>query len=299
MDASVGSMLALSKTSSNLLSVAPALVILVIVVFGTGSAQALHRDSGEFWVYQVEAVAQLGPAPVAVSGAITVTCKGVEGLNVGRSQEDVIVLDIKGYMDGESEWMGEPVTAHVTAAGSLYERIEDAGTVMTDIRVFMSGTIGPDSFPTALSTESRVFFICLPGWLSGFVPGITRPGESWVERVLVEDAFGAREENLTVWVSSTFETVGTPAGEFDSLKITLGSEASLEEVRWWSDDVGAFVRLEVRESPSKSPSLVMVLDSYGKSDEPKGRLFLAVGVVGAIAASSVLATVILRDRKVP
>lgn len=247
----------------------------------------------------MEAVVQLGPAPVAVSGAITVACKGVKGLNVGSSQQEAIVLDIKGHMDGGSEWMGEPVTAHVTAAGLVYERIRDAGTVMTDIRVFISGTIGPDNFRTALSTELQVSVICLPGWLSGFVPGRTRPGESWVERVFLEDAFGTREENLTVSVSRTLETVGTPAGEFDSLKITLASEAGLEEARWWSDEVGAFVRLEVRESPSKSPSLVMVLDSYGKSDEPKGRLFVAAGVAGAIAASSVLATVLLRHRKAP
>lgn len=283
------------ETSSSLLTVAS----VIIIVFGTGSASALDRESGELWVYQVEVVVGLGPAHVAVSGAVTVVCEGVRTLTLGNIEEEVVVLHLEGHMEGESEWMDEPVTAHVTAAGLVYERIGDAGTVMTDIRLFTSGTIGPDSFPTALSTESYVSVICLPGWLSGFVPGGTRPGESWVERVFVEDAFGTREENLTVSVSSVLETVGTPAGEFDSLKITLTSDAGLEEVRWWSDDVRAFVRLEVRQSPSNPPSLVMVLDSYGKSEEPTGRLFVAAGVAGAIAASSVLVAVILKHRQVP
>lgn len=290
-----------------------ALAAIFCLASAAAPSGAVLRTSGEYWTYELTTAITLDSATVPVNGSVTYRCDGERALTINGTEVQVLALSVEGELDGTSAWMGQAVRAHVVLEGSSYESLASAGKVKEETTLWVSGSIGSGDFFTAVDLEARSTEVYSPGWLQEFHPEQALPGATWVEVVLVDSSSSTERmgtvvqsyhesftESLSVSISHFVDTVATPAGEFDALKLTVVSDRGGMDIYWWSGEVGNFVRHEAYDSGSGSPSLTMVLKEFGSAR--RGAEMLAavlVGVGAAALASVVLASVLFSKRRPP
>jgi len=289
------------------------LVIVACLVSAGVPARAVPREPGAYWTYGLTTIVALDLASVEVNGSVTYRSEGEHALVANGVETRTNVMAVEGELDGSSTWMGQQVQAHVLLEGWVYESLASAGTVKKETSLWVSGSIGSGGFAVPVDLETRNTETYYPGWLAEFHPDETLPGDSWTEVVLVDSATVTKlhgtvvessersfSENLTVSVSHFVDTLGTPAGEFDALELTVTTDRGTTDVYWWSDEVGGLVRHEAYENGSTVPSLTMILEGFGSTSGGGNMLVVVlVGATAAFLASVVLVFVLVAKRRPP
>lgn len=273
---------------------------------------AIDRESGEFWTYEMTTSIDLPPATVEVNGTVTYTFEEQRTLVVNSLERQVNMIAVAGELDGASVWFGQPVKARVVLNGFLYEDSGSAGTVREESNSWVSGSIGPTGFEMAVELEIQNTITFSPGKLLEFDPATAQPGHSWIEVVSVDEMSVTRNkgsivdnsqnsytETLSVSVAPSLDTLSTPAGEFDALKISVVVDRGATEVYWWSDEVHNYVKQERYEAGNVAPVFSMVLVDHGRSSGLTDWAIVTVGVVSAVLAAIVLAAVLVLRKRSP
>ena len=283
--------------------------IIWVIGIAAHPAAAADRVNGDYWTYDASATVPILFANVAVNGITTYTCVDQSTLEIEGTSYPVNVMKISGGKSGSADYMGTQVS--VTLGGYVYETQEGMGTAKSDIFTWMNTTIGSSSFPLVYRNETEVSTRYTPAMLSGFRPSTLDAGDSWVETV-------ASTTTTTKWVNGTMqgspdtqsetlafnfvagssmETVTTPAGKFEALRITATVSDGNSVVYWWSSEVQNFVKEDTYEAGSATPVATMVLKDYEIGSAVNLALVAAMGGIALTVAFVVLALVLLKKRK--
>jgi hypothetical protein len=98
-------------------------------------------------------------------------------------------------------------------------------------------------------------------------------------------------------VASSMESVTTPAGKFDTLKITATDRNGSSIVYWWSSDVGNFVKQEESGESTADLSISTILTDYNHKASASSILFIGIGLGVTLFAVVVLVVVLLMRRR--
>jgi hypothetical protein len=98
-------------------------------------------------------------------------------------------------------------------------------------------------------------------------------------------------------VASAKEIVTTPAGKFESLKISATDIDGNSVVYWWSADAKNFVKEDTYEKGSPNPVVTLLLKDYNAGSSVSFTLIVAMGGIVLLVALVVLALVMLKMRK--
>ena len=272
-------------------------------------AAATDRVNGDYWTYDASATVPLWFADVAVNGMTTYTCVDQSILDIGGTSYPVNIMKISGGKSGAADFMGTQVS--MTLGGYVYETQEGMGIAKSDVFTWMKTTIGTSSFPLVYRNVTEVSTTYTPAMLSGFRPSTVDAGDSWVETV-------TSTTTTTKWVNGTMqgspdtrteipvfnfvaassmETVTTPAGKFEALRITATASDGNSVVYWWSSDVQNFVKEDTFEAGSATPVATMVLKDYEIGSAVNLALVAAMGGIALVVALVVLVLVLLKKRK--
>lgn len=272
-------------------------------------AAAADRVNGDFWTYDASAMVPVLFTNVAVNGTTTYTCVDKSAIDIGGTSYPVNVMKVSGGKSGAADFMGIQVS--VTLGGYVYETQEGMGTAKSDISTWMNTTIGTSSFQLVYRNETEVSTTYTPAMLSGFSPSTVGAGDSWAETV-------ASTTTTTKWVNGTkqgspdvrteilalsfvaassMETVTTPAGKFEALRITATASDGSSVVYWWSSDVQNFVKEDTYEAGSATPVATMALKDYEIGSATNLVLVAAMGGIALAVALVVLAWVLLKKRE--
>ena len=283
--------------------------IACVIGIAVHPAAAADRVTGDYWTYNASATVPLWFADVAVSGTAAYTCVDQSTLEIGGTSYPVNIMKLSGGKSGSADFMGTQVS--VTLGGYVYETQEGVGIAKSDIFTWMNTTIGSSSFPLVYRNETEVLMTYIPAMLSGFRPSTVKAGDSWTETA-------ATTTTTTKWVNGTMqgspdtkteiltfnfaaaaskETVTTPAGKFDSLRITAMASDGNSVVYWWSSEVQNFVKEDTYEADSATPVATMVLKDYKIGSAVNLVLVAAMGGIVLVVALVVLALVLLKKRK--
>jgi len=272
-------------------------------------AAAADRVNGDYWTYDASATVPLMFANVAVNGTTTYTCVDQSALEIEGTSYPVNVMRISGGKSGTADFMGIQVS--VTLGGYIYETQDGMGIAKSDIFTWMNTTIGTSSFPLVYRNETEVLTAYTPAMLSGFRPSTVDAGDSWVETVAstttttkrvngtMQGSPDTQTETLAFnfVASSSMEIVTTPAGKFESLRITATVSDGSSVVYWWSSEVQNFVKEDTYETGSATPVATMVLKDYKIGSAVNFALVAAMGGIVLVVALVVLALVMLKKRK--
>ncbi|MBU0623243.1 MAG: hypothetical protein KJ672_00160 [Candidatus Thermoplasmatota archaeon] len=283
----------------------------IVWVIGVAAhpAAAADRVNGDFWTYDASTMVPVLFTNVAVNGTTTYTCVDKSAIDIGGTSYPVNVMKVSGGKSGAADFMGIQVS--VTLGGYVYETQEGMGTAKSDISTWMNTTIGTSSFQLVYRNETEVSTTYTPAMLSGFSPSTVGAGDSWAETV-------ASTTTTTKWVNGTkqgspdvrteilalsfvaassMETVTTPAGKFEALRITATASDGSSVVYWWSSDVQNFVKEDTYEAGSATPVATMALKDYEIGSATNLALVAAMGGIALAVALVVLAWVLLKKRE--
>jgi hypothetical protein len=285
-----------------------ACIALMIGVAAHPSAAA-DRANGDFWTYDASATVPVLLTNLAVNGTTTYTCVDRSAIDIGGTSYPVSVMKVSGGKSGSADFMGIQVS--VTLSGYIYETQEGVGIAKSDILTWMNTTIGTSSFPLVYRNVTEVSTIYTPAVLSGFNPSTVGAGDSWVETVTskttttkwvngtMQGSPSTHTEILAInfAASSSMETLTTPAGKFDALRITATASDGSSVLYWWSSDLQNFVKEDTYMAGSATPMATMVLKDYRIGSAVNFVLVAAMGGIALAVALVVLALVLLKKRK--
>jgi hypothetical protein len=272
-------------------------------------AAAMDRGDGDYWTYDASATVPLLFANVAVNGTTTYTCVDQSTIDIEEASYPINVMKISGGKSGSSDFMGIQVS--MTLGGYVYETREGMGIAKSDIFTWMNTTIGTGSFQLVYRNETEASTTYAPAMLSGFRPSTVKIGDSWVETVAVtttttkwvngsiQGSPSTQTEALTYnfVAASSMETVTTPAGKFEALRITATASDGSSVLYWWSSDLQNFVKEDTYTAGSATPVATMVLKDYRVGSAVNFTLVAAMGGIALAVALVVLALVLLKKRK--
>lgn len=292
-----------------------ATVVLLSIVLGFASALALGigHTHGDYWTYDMSSAVDVIGTEVDVSGQVTYTFEEQRSLILSGSDYDTNVLDIKGSLSGPIQLLGQTnASAVFVTNGIQYEDRKYTGVLERDLTLLgsVTYTAGPISFTDNIRYQENVTTV--PSVLSGFDPASIRLGDSWTRtvtttmtsttwqnQVLVNTTIFTQPFTYDVQVASSLVQLETPAGTFDTVKITASAGGGDLEVFWWSSDVRNFVKQEVHENGSTVPSLSLNLTDHGFKSTGFGLLVPIIGVAMLAFAVIVLLVVFMRKKQPP
>jgi len=281
--------------------------IAVVVALAALPAAAVNRSRGDFWTYAMS----MGVSGISANGTTTYTYVDQDRITIGGTSYDVNVMKISGGASGSVDFLG--FEASLTLGGYAYETQGDKALVKNDLFMWTNLTFGTGSFQIVSRAESEVQTTYSPALMSGFSPSSTGPGDSWSETV-------TETTTTTTWVNGTMqgppdtktgtltydfvvaspkETVTTPAGKFESLKITATDSDGNSVAYWWSADAKNFVKEDTYEKGSSTPVVTLLLKDYNAGSSVSLTLIVAVGGIVLLVALVVLVLVMLKMRKPP
>ena len=279
--------------------------IALVVVLAAFPAAALDRSRGDFWTYTMS----MGVSEISANGTTTYTYVDQDRITVGGTSYDVNVMKISGGASGSVDFLG--FEASLTLGGYVYETQSGMALVKNDLFMWTNLTFGTGSFQIVSRAESEIQTTYSPALISGFSPSSTGPGDSWSETV-------TETMTTTNWVNGTMqgppdtktgistynfvvasakEIVTTPAGKFESLKITATDIDGNSVVYWWSADAKNFVKEDTYEKGSPNPVVTLLLKDYNAGSSVSFTLIVAMGGIVLLVALVVLALVMLKMRK--
>jgi hypothetical protein len=287
-----------------------AVVLAVFLAFAACPVIAVDYQSGEAWTYQVSTSVDAGVFVIDILGNVTYEFEEERTLTVGTLAYDVNVMSVDGELSGTMEMFGEPLLdASVTINGFLYEAANGGGIIREDMHWLIGTTVGSGSAAWSLQYETQTIVTYTPPYLAELDPESVELGIQWSETVNINDTVTLWENGTVVDTSSdrlgsvfsiavepATDSIITPAGTFDAIRITATDENGDREVRWWSDDVNGYVKIQSYSEGEDTARETMVLTSYEKGDSGSMLWVALVGIAVALAAIVVLAVVLLRMR---
>lgn len=279
--------------------------IALVVALAAFPAAAVDRIKGDFWTYAMS----MGVSGISANGTVTYTYADQDRITVGGTSYDVNVMRISGGASGSIDFLG--FEASVTLGGYVYETQSGMALVKNDVFMWTNLTFGTGSFQIVSRAESETLTSYSPALMSGFSPSSTGPGDSWSETVTatttttnwvngtMQGSPGTETGTLAFnfVVASAKETVTTPAGKFEALKITATDSDGNSVVYWWSSDAKNFVKEDTYEQGSSTPVATLLLKDYNAGSSVSLTLIVAVGGIFLLVALVALALVILKMRK--
>jgi hypothetical protein len=288
--------------------------LLVVMSIEVVPASAVMRSSGDFFTYSISMdltglndSITMNLKGLNATGSVTYSFLGADTLSVNGQSYDVNVMTVSGSASASFSLL----SISGTLGGHVYETQEGTGIVRDDAIMWLNTSIGTGSFQIVNRSETETVSTYSPPLLSGFSPSQTGPGDSWVETVDVTTQSetwinGASQgtstpdtEQITVSyvAASGIESVSTPAGKFDTLRITATDSNGGSIVYWWSSDIGNFVKQEESGESALDVNINMILTDYNHVSSPSAILFIGIGLVVALFAVIVLVVVLLMRRR--
>jgi hypothetical protein len=183
--------------------------------------------------------------------------------------------------------------------------------VKDDAFMWTNISLGTGSFQLVTRSELEILSTYSPPLMKGFTPSHTAPGDSWSETVsttttstmwlngTMQGSPSTDTEQITFSfvAASSMESVTTPAGTFDTIRITATDDSGGSSVFWWSSDVANFVKQQDFSEGSSQPDVSMTLTDYNRGASPSAILFIGIGLVVALFAVIVLVVVLLMRRR--
>ena len=285
-------------------------VLAIFLAFAACPVAAADHQSGEAWIYQVSTSVDAGVFVVDIFGNVTYEFEEERTLTVGTLEYDVNVMAVDGELSGTMEMFGEPLLgASVTINGFLHEAVNGGGIVREDTHWLIGTTVGSGSTAWSLQYETQTIVTYTPPYLAELDPESVELGIQWSETVNINDTVTLWENGTIVDTSSdssgsvfsivvepATDSITTLAGTFDAIRITATDENGDREVRWWSDDVNGYVKIQSYSEGEDTAHEMMVLTSYEKGDSGSMLWVALVGIAVALVAIVVLAVVLLRMR---
>jgi len=285
-------------------------VLAMFLAFAACPVAATDHQSGEAWTYQVSTSVDAGVFVVDIFGNVTYEFEEERTLTVGTLVYDVDVMSVDGELSGTMEMFGEPLLgASVTINGFLYEAADGGGIVREDMHWLIGTTVGSGSAAWSLQYGTQTIVTYTPPYLAELDPDSVELGIQWSETVNINDTVTLWENGTIVDTSSdrsgsvfsivvepATDSIVTPAGTFDAIRITSTDENGDREIRWWSDDVNGYVKIQSYSEGEDTARETMVLTSYEKGDSGSMLWVALVGIAVALVAIVVLAVVLLRMR---
>jgi hypothetical protein len=276
----------------------------VVLALGTTSVAAVQRNGGDFWTYDIS----LGIEGYSVNGTMTYSFTGTDSLTVNGTEYPVNVMRISGGASESIPFFDVEVSA--AFGGSVYETRDKMALVKNDLFLWINMSIGSGAFQIVNRTEMELSTTYSPGLLSGFDPAKTAPGDSWSETIAATSTttewvdgvmIGSPQtstdsSSYDITVAEARQTVSTPAGTFDCLKMTAVSIGETV-VYYWSDQARNFVKEDSFMSGSSTPFTSMTLRDYKSSSGLAMTTFIAIGGIILVVAIIVLALVVLKKKK--
>lgn len=281
------------------------LSIALVVALAAFPAAAVERSRGDFWTYTMS----MGVSEISANGTTTYTYVDQDRITVGGTSYDVNVMKISGGASGSVDFLG--FEASLTLGGYVYETQSGMALVKNHLFMWTNLTFGTGSFQIVSRAESEIQTTYSSALMSGFDPSSTGPGDSWSETVTetttttnwvngtMQGSPDAETGTLTYnfVVASAKETVSTPAGKFESLRITATDSDGNSVVYWWSADAKNFVKEDTYEQGSSTPVVTLLLKDYNAGSSVSLTLIVVVGGIVLLVALVVLALVMLKRGK--
>jgi len=262
----------------------------------------MDRSPGDYWVYSMEIV--VPGFDVAATGMVKYEFVSQETLTVNSAEVPVNVLRVTGAAEGSLDMID--LEAELVIEGYVYEGLHGMSVVRDDITYWTNLTWGSGAFSLPINYASRVVSTYTPPLMSGFDPGTTSPGSTWVETTsvrtittnLTDDGQSDETASMTVTytIFSQLETVSTGAGDFEALRIVAVQNDGSQISYWWSEEADVFVKEETYLEGMEQPVQTLVLEEYSGSCGCNALVFVVVGVA-ATAVALVALVVVLRMRR--
>jgi len=222
---------------------------------------------------------------------------------------DVNVVTVHGTLSGAEEMFGEPfLAAAVTMDGFLYEAANGVEIYEMDTHMLIDATIGSDSGALSIQNETQTVEVYTPAYLAGFNPewlplgdeyifhgDVNKTVTTWETGTLQRTSSSKSSVAFDIYIWPTTESVVTPMGRFDTLRIDIGQDDD-NEIRWWSDEVIGYVKIEFYVGNGAVAHDTMILTSYEKGNAGSMGWIAIFGVAFTLATIVALAVVLLRIR---
>ena len=279
--------------------------LIAVMSVGVGPASAVSRVSGDFYTYSMS----MDLSGVDASGTVTYSFEGLGTISVNGQSYDVNIMKVSGAVTGSVGFLG--FSASATLGGHVYETRDGMAVAKDDAFMWTNISLGTGSFQLVTRSELEISSIYSPPLMKGFTPSHTAPGDSWSETVNTTTT-------STMWLNGTMqgspstdteqvtfsfvaapsmESVTTPAGTFDTIRITATDDSGDSSVFWWSSDVANFVKQQDFSEGSSQPDVSMILTDYNHGASPSAILFIGIGLAVALFAVIVLAVVLMMRRR--
>lgn len=278
----------------------PLVVLLLSVSF---PSSALDRNDGDYWVYSM--VVTVPGFGVSATGTMRYEFVSQESLTVDGVEVPVNVLRATGSAAGRVALID--LSAAVVIEGYVYEGRGDMSIVRSDLTYWTNVHWGSGDFAWPIDTANRSVSTYTPPLLSGFDPGTTAPGATWIENIVVRAVYynmatGAVESDRTSQMTISYsahtelEEVSTGAGKFEALRITATESGSGQVVYWWSQETGLFVKEDTYVEGTAQPVQTLTMEDYSGNPRTSVLVFVAVGGVAMAVALVALALVLIKRR---
>lgn len=267
-------------------------------------ANGLGRSDGDYWVYDIEMIVE----GVPVTGTLTYDFVGSGTLLNDDEFDAVDIFRITGSFEGSSSVAGIAASVSGVYDGYGYTVQGGVAIVMSDMSTFVNVTHGIGTLLLVTPVEAHETAFYLPPLMSGFDQDSAALGDIWNETVetrLVSsfdngsvsyDEDVVLEERYAFSVDSVDEVLGTAAGEFNCVVVSMSYESG-NEVTWYCPDAGRPVRTERYINGSSDPCFVAELSEHSFRSDRSTWLVLLVGL--GIGASTVILvfTIVLAARR--
>jgi len=286
-------------------------ILVFVLPFSSAPALGLDRTNGEFWTYDLSTTMDIVGVQSNLTGAVTYTFEDVRALTVGGADYATNLMSIDGSLTGPLELYGHVVgNADVSLSGLQYEDRASAGIVKDDVTMVGTASFGTGIFSLTYNLRVQEVVTTTPPILSEFDPLSIKLGDSWSKTInvttttsiwengtLANTTTVSRSVTYDAVVASSTESIETPAGVFEASRVTVTDTGGNSDTFWWSSAVGNFVKHEVHENGTDTPSLAMVLTGHGTKSSELGLVVAIVGVIVLAIAVVVLLVVIMLRRR--
>ncbi len=251
-------------------------------------ASAAGDDS---WTYATS----MGIFGVNATGNITYALQKQEDMTVGGVRYEVDLVRVSGFLAGSA--IGGLLALQATISGTLISAKEGMATVSDHSIEYVNITIAGLSPPHPV-IDSRTNYT--PPLLIRFDPDKTKPGDSWTETDTLNETTSVNGSapvplsipaTYDITIDSSTQSVTTPAGTFDTLKITV--DGPIEKVvYWWASKAQNFVIKKTYSILGGPPTSIMTLTEFHLSLGAAVLVIALAGVAVVVIAVVILAAIL-------
>jgi hypothetical protein len=286
-------------------------VIMLATTMGYSRAGSVDRSKGDFWTYDMSTTITVMGLKLNVSGSISYLYKGQSMVSVGENVHPANDLSVEGSLEGPVLLMGKGLgSVEVLLTGTQYELSGSIGMLKENLTSTTDVTIQAGFVSFAYQVETQTIVTTDPPVLAEFDPEGTRLGETWTQAVTVNSTVISWEDgtvaNTTTQsagltysasVALSRESLSTPAGIFDAMRIVASDSSGNYDIFWWASEVNNFVKHEAYGNESATPILTLELSDFGRKSPAFPITFIVLGGAVLLVAVAVLVLVLLISRR--